>query len=290
MDFIERLDRHNKFFWLLVSLSLIAVIGLVDYLTGPQMAFSLFYLLPISLLTWVAGGVYGFILSVASAIVWFIADLAAGGTYSNPLILYWNTAIRLSFFIIVTWLLSLQKRTLEHVKELAQEDSLTGAANTRRFSELVNEEIQRTRRYQHPFSVAYLDLDNFKAVNDGFGHSVGDQVLTTIVKQARQELRKVDTVGRLGGDEFAILMPETDQAAAMEAITRLQGRVLDEMQRHNWPVTFSTGVLICHIAPESSDELIKCADDLMYAVKNSSKNSIRFAAYEKMCDNSESDS
>jgi len=278
MDIVASLEKQNKPFWVITGIVLIAGIGIIDFLTGYEMAFSLFYLVPISLVTWFAGRRLGVWASIVSALVWLFADIAAGDTYSLHAIYYWNFSIRLSFFIIVTLLLSALKKAFEREKELAQLDSLTGAFNTRYFSELLKLEINRAQRYSRPFTVAYFDLDNFKTINDRFGHSTGDVVLNTIVKHAKSHLRKVDVIARLGGDEFAFLFPETGQLAAQVIISKIQSGLLDEMSKNNWPVTFSIGVVTClNNLPQTSDELMKRADDLMYSVKNNGKNGVSYS-------------
>jgi diguanylate cyclase (GGDEF)-like protein len=231
------------------------------------------------LVTWFAEKRLGAMASIASAIVWLLADIASGHPYSNPAIYYWNSIIRFGFFIIVTILLSALKQAHEHEKELARVDSLTGAVNARFFSELIQLEIERSQRYRRPFTLAYIDVDNFKAINDRFGHSVGDEVLYTIVKHAREHLRKTDIVARLGGDEFAFLLPETDQVGAQITVSKIQNSLLDEMRSNGWPVTFSIGVLTCMNIPKTSDELVKQADNLMYSVKNNGKNGITYSIY-----------
>lgn len=273
------LEKRSRLFWAVIGIVLIMGIGVVDYVTGYEIAFSFFYLIPVFAVTWFAGGGLGSVTSVASAMVWLFADIASGHPYSHPAIFYWNTVIRFGFFIIVTLLLSALKNANEHERELARIDNLTGAVNPRYFSELLQFEIDRSQRYKHPFTLAYIDLDNFKTVNDTFGHSVGDQVLYTIVRHAKGQLRKTDYVARLGGDEFAFLLPETDQTGAMITISKIQASLLDEMQRNNWPVTFSIGVLTCICRPQVSDELVNQADGLMYSVKNNGKNGVRYSVY-----------
>ena len=221
----------------------------------------------------------GIVISVASALSWLTVDVITEYPYSHPAILYWNTTIKFSFFFFMTLLMSAFRNAHEHEKELSRFDYMTGALNARFFSELVQLEIERSQRYQCPFTVAYVDLDNFKSVNDNFGHSIGDKVLYTIVKQAKSWLRKVDVIARLGGDEFAFLLPETNQAAVQVAVSKIQISLLDEMRRNNWPVTFSIGVLTCINTPQKPDELIKQVDDLMYTVKNNGKNSISYSVY-----------
>ena len=254
-------------------------IGILDYLTGYEMAFSLFYLLPISMVAWLTGRRLGILIALVSALVWSLADVLAGNSYTHPVIFFWNTLIRLSFFVIVVFLLASLKNALEHERELGRIDSLTGAFNFRYFSAILQMEVDRTRRYQRPFTVAYIDIDNFKIINDQYGHSAGDRVLCTFVNYARKSLRKSDSIARLGGDEFAFLLPETNQEAASLFITRIQNGLLEEMQQNHWPVTFSIGVLSCAEAPQSVDEVIKLADDLMYSVKKDGKNAISYATF-----------
>ncbi len=152
-------------FWLITGLIGVILIGAADYLTGSEIAFSFFYLIPIMLVTWYSGRKLGIFMSVVSAVAWFAADTLTGKSYSSPVIPFWNAAVRLSFFFIVTFLLSALK-SLEHEREAARQDDLTGAANRRHFFEVVQVELERSQRYQHPFTLIYFDIDGFKAIND----------------------------------------------------------------------------------------------------------------------------
>jgi diguanylate cyclase (GGDEF)-like protein len=279
MNMVAFFEKRDKPFWGITGIVLIIGLGIIDFLTGYELSFSLFYLFPISLVTWYTGRRLGVVASIVSAITWLTADIASGHHYSNPGIYYWNSMIRFGFFIIVALLLSAHKTAHEREKELARKDNLTGAFNARFFSELLQMEIERSQRYKHPLTIAYFDLDNFKTVNDQFGHGIGDQVLYTVVNLTKRQLRKIDIVGRLGGDEFAFILPETDQVGAQVVISKIQKFLLDEMNRNNWPVTFSVGVLTCVDTPSTSEGLLKRADELMYSVKNSGKNAITYSAY-----------
>lgn len=271
--------KPNKFFLLLIGLIIIFLIGLIDYLTGPEIAFSLFYLLPIILITWYVGSVVGFIASIISAVVYYVVDILTGAEYSQLFVSYWNAAIPLAFFLIITVLLAALKRSYAQGKVLALTDNLTGAIDTRSFSEVATKEIERARANKQPLSVAYLDLDELKSVNDSLGKSIGDRVLSSVVKQAKRELRKVDTVARLGGDEFAILMPVTDQDDAKEIISRVHSRLMKEVKKRKWPITFSIVVLTCFKMPLTSDELIRRLEDLMVTAKKGGKDSLSYSMY-----------
>ena len=268
---------QSKLFCGLVGFTLVGIIGVIDYLTGFEIAFSLFYLVPIFLVAWQTGKPLGILISIASAFTWFLADMLAGSEYSRSVIVYWNMFIRFGFFLIVVFLLTSLRKALDHERELSREDSMTGAVNYRFFSVLLQMEINRTSRYTAPFTIAYIDIDDFKAVNDQYGHSTGDKVLRHVVQYFQNNLRKTDIVTRLGGDEFALLLPETDQEAASALLTRVQQGLLQEMQHTNWPVTFSFGVLTCLSTAPTVDDVIKKADDLMYSVKKNGKNAITFA-------------
>ena len=187
----------------------------------------------------------------------------------------WNAATGLGFFLVVALLLTKLKKSLTSERELARTDFLTGAANPRAFYELAQMEINRARRYGHPFSVAYFDADNFKTVNDQLGHHVGSQLLIRVVEVVKRNLRTTDVVARLGGDEFAVLLPETGVAEAKAVAQKLREKLSTEMLESGWTVTFSVGLLTCADPPHTADEMIKIADGLMYEVKNGGKDAIR---------------
>jgi diguanylate cyclase (GGDEF)-like protein len=279
LNFLASFEKRSKPFVIAVAFALIGVVGILDFLTGYEFEFLLFYLIPIFLVTWITGQRVGILASLVSALVSFISDVAAGKAYSHPLIYVWNTLMEFAFFVVIALLLSMLKRALEHEKELSNTDYLTGAVNSRVFYDSLQTEINRSQRYKNPFTIAYIDLDNFKTVNDEFGHNTGDQVLRFVVNQVRKHLRKTDIVARLGGDEFALLLPETNQESAQIVLAKLQYDILAETQQNNWPVTISIGVLTCIDTPHAAEEVVKMVDDLMYSVKRGSKNDIKYATY-----------
>ena len=275
---LSRLEKRSRHFWITTGALLIVLVALIDILTGPEVSFALFYLAPIVLVTWFAGRPLGVVTSILSTIAWSIADMMSGTTYSHPLIRYWNTSTRLAFFLMATFFLPLLQ-ALEREKELARRDYLTGAANRLFFVESMQGELIRSQRYDRPFTIVFADIDNFKAVNDRFGHAVGDELLRAVVTRATANLRKSDLVARMGGDEFAFFMPETTPEAAKGAVTKLQSALLDEMVQKGWPVTLSIGALTCLATPATIDDVMKRVDDLMYAAKKQGKNQAAFDVY-----------
>ena len=152
--------------------------------------------------------------------------------------------------------------------------------NTRSFHDTAQRELDRSIRYKHPFTVAFIDIDNFKVINDTFGHIFGDMVLRAIVQNIHRNLRKTDTIARVGGDEFAILLPELDADTARVAISKMQNKLMEEMLKNKWPVTFSIGVITLNSPTDLSvDNILGIADKMMYSVKNYGKNDIKYATY-----------
>ena len=144
MNLFSDLQKRSSLFWCVTGLILVAVVGAFDFWTGHELAFSLFYLIPILLVTWFTGRKPGLVIGLASAVAWFAADALAGQTYSQPIIGYWNAAVRLGFFVIVVFLLPALKE-LGREKEMARTDDLTGVANRRFFFELLQKELNRSR-------------------------------------------------------------------------------------------------------------------------------------------------
>lgn len=266
---------QSKPFVILMGLLAAVFLGISDFLSGPELAFSIFYLIPVLAVTWYAGRNWGIFISFFCGFVWLVSEIGAKLHYSHFLIPYWNAFVRLGFFLITSYMLFSLKTSLEKEKSLARTDSLTGASNARAFYESATREIERMRRYRHPFSVAYLDFDNFKFINDTLGHSVGDDLIRVVVETLNHELRKTDQAARLGGDEFAILMPETDGKIAPQVMERTRSKLLDSMKGNNWPVTFSIGLATFNKPPNSVDDMIKAADSLMYEAKNNGKNRVK---------------
>jgi diguanylate cyclase (GGDEF)-like protein len=163
------------------------------------------------------------------------------------------------------------------VKAQAVTDELTGLANRRRFMEVVELELKRAERFQSPLGLLLVDLDDFKNVNDRFGHGTGDEVLRALSDVFRESLRDVDLAARLGGEEFAVLLPETDYSGAAGVAERLRASLasleLETPDREQFGVTASFGVAVYPEA-QSVDELLRTADAALYRAKAEGKNRV----------------
>jgi diguanylate cyclase (GGDEF)-like protein len=263
----------------LVSFALVPFIGTLDYWTGYAMSFALFYLIPVSFAAWFIGRDSGIGISLASAVVWQISNKLAGEALSSPLIL-WNTGARLVVFAIFAILLHRLRVALEHERNLARTDSLTGAVNRRAFYEAFAKELLRAQRCEQPLTIAYIDLDNFKAVNDLFGHRAGDTLLRTVAATLQGGTRNMDVVARLGGDEFAILFPNTDSMGAKKALTKIRDHLQQAMGRTDWPTTFSIGAITCLGPPSTTmEDVLQEVDRVMYRIKQTGKDAVQVDTY-----------
>lgn len=263
-----------------VSLVLVVVLAVMDHTSGYEVSFSIFYLVPVALATWYGRRCLGILISTVSAIAWLIVDSTAGHHYSQAIILFWNASIRLGFFIITALLLAKVRFQIENERRLARLDGLTGIMNGRAFKEEVQTILSIAARYGRPSIMGYIDLDNFKSVNDTLGHAEGDRVIRMVASILSESVRTTDLVGRLGGDEFAIFLPETTFSGAATMFENLRKRLLKEVKEHTWPIGFSIGVAVFITAPSSVDKAVKLADALMYSVKNGGKNNILFKEFD----------
>jgi len=161
-----------------------------------------------------------------------------------------------------------QQKT-KQLREQATRDELTGCFNRRMMDEMVPRELQRAARYHRDVSLAMLDLDGFKAVNDNLGHNEGDRLLRVFAGCIRKIVRASDLVYRYGGDEFLLLMPETTREQADEVLKHLDGAICPELTR----VTFSAGIA-SYVSDASAEDLVKLADDRMYQSKRLGKGHI----------------
>ncbi len=168
---------------------------------------------------------------------------------------------------------------VERVRQLAYIDGLTGIFNRRFFELRISEEIERANRFQLPLAVLMTDIDQFKRLNDEFGHLLGDEVLRQVSSIWSQQLRKMDVVCRYGGDEFAIMLPQTRAEQAMQAAEKVR-QVIFKWQFPGVPraVTVSVGIAVFSQHGRSRDELVKAADAALYAAKQAGRNRVHLVA------------
>ncbi|MBL3823673.1 diguanylate cyclase [Marinobacter sp. EhC06] len=174
------------------------------------------------------------------------------------------------------------RKTLENeLEEMATRDPLTGLFNRREMSRVLEEELERARRYQRPMAVLWVDFDHFKDINDTFGHAAGDSVLRSISRLLLGSVRSVDSIGRFGGEEFVIVLPEMDLEEAQETAERLRRKVAEEPQPlgndQTVPLTISVGVAVYPDHGQTASTLCAAADKAMYLAKERGRNCVAMA-------------
>ena len=216
------------------------------------------------------------LLALAGSFAWQVVDSAQNPSIP-PAIGIWNCITRFGTLFLIASLISRLHVGLLRERRLARTDSLTGAANARTFYEVAGNETGRASRTSQPLTLAYLDLDNFKKLNDTFGHAAGDQALVQVVDTIRLNIRGSDLLARLGGDEFALLLPDTGTDGAVGLLARLQGLVAHAMADRGWPVTVSIGA-VTFLCPEwDVDLMIRRVDTLLYQAKSKGKSRLEHA-------------
>ena len=272
---VRFLDHQPRPVLIGLSAVLFIVISSIDYfVVTADLGLSIFYVAPISILAWYVGRRSAFALSIMSAIAWGLAEYRAK-EYTNLFFPIWNAGVRLTFFCLVTYLMVSLKEAYEREKQFARIDGLTQILNRRFFMEVLEQELLRSHRYQYPITLAYLDLDNFKTINEKQGHQTGDLLLQQVAHILTDVLRDSDRIARLGGDEFAVLLPHLAPKEAKMAIHRIHGQLLQQIEATAWGVGFSLGAVTCQSYKLSVHDLLNEADRLMYSVKHDGKNQVR---------------
>lgn len=272
IDLLERMPRSGI---TAVALSLCVVVGVLDWMSGPDYSLAPFYLFPVVMAAWFGGRKAGYLLSLAGALSWLLAEMGGRKIYQFESALLWNDLMELLLLLLSALVVSALKGALERENEMARTDQLTGISNRRHYLELVTGEMRRNLRYKEPFTVAYLDIDKFKTVNDAMGHAEGDKLLRQTAIVIVAAIRETDTAARLGGDEFALLLPNTAEESALTVAEKVRQQLKKEVESR-WPITFSMGLVIYLQSPATIDEVIDRADRLMYEVKEKCKDDLRY--------------
>lgn len=240
--------------------------------TPPMARLGVLYVIPVLLVTWTEGLVWGIVFGAASitlreAVAWDQIPNATMG---------WRLVNVLAYVAVVgVAMAGLQtlRRSQAQLAQLVTQDVLTNVLNARAFAERLTQELERNRRYPRALSLMYMDLDDFKDINDTHGHQTGDAVLRLVADAMRSSVRTSDIVGRLGGDEFAVIMPETDAQLADAAARRLVAS-LRAVFKGTPNVTASIGVVSCNATDAGTDDLLRRADQAMYDAKKAGKDRV----------------
>ena len=272
--YIKRFPLLRLITVLVASISLTTGLIFIYKLLDGRFDLSLFFLIPLFLATWLGGIWQGIFISFTTSILWFFADWWMPSGISNLPVMLANQTFRFIMFLITTYLISELRSSFHQHRDEASTDHLTGLYNKRAFHRMAEQELNRAGRGRRPISAAYLDLDNFKGINDERGHDEGDRLLKAVAICITENIRSFDIPARLGGDEFIILFCDTDDEGAKTVSKNIQKNLGIAMNKGEWPVTFSIGLVTFFQAPDSVEEIITQGDSAMYGAKKGGKNRI----------------
>lgn len=263
-------------FWKLVLVvAEIAIITLVDYaIVGTYYSLDVFYCLPV-LQAARLGAIHAMrktdthiptYIAVFTGIVWSLAEAMIMPDFPMSAFLL-NAFSRSVTFTVIARIVT--KLWIE--REYGLRDVLTNLDNRAEFLQRFEIEQLRSVRSSKSYSVMFIDIDQFKNLNDKFGHSTGDEALKKVADVLRQNSRKIDILARVGGDEFALLLPETDKNSCDLIQERIKADADAEFQKHGWPISLSIGCVSETGGKRSIQDLLHDADQIMYAIKNAKK-------------------
>ena len=266
-------DRLRRALRLIAWATLAAGVFVLNVRTGADLRLGILYVVPVLLAASYDGLGWGIAFALATALLRFGVGIDQLPLDTSLQVRLLNEAGYLTVVGVAIAGLSQLRRTQAQLELLATHDPLTTVLNARAFASQLAQELGRNRRYGRPLALIYLDLDDFKKVNDAHGHATGDAVLRLVADAMRSAVRQADVVGRLGGDEFGVLMPETDGTLAHAVATRLAGGIRTVF-RGTPSVTASIGVVAVSGTEAGTDELLRKADQAMYAAKRAGKDRV----------------
>ncbi|WP_210252964.1 GGDEF domain-containing protein [Rhizobium sp. 18065] len=261
----------------IVSLLLITTL---DYWSADetrlQVCYASAYIIPIAIAAFTRGRQIGLLVALVAAAV----TLSKGFTLTesiNAAVLLQNAAPRVVAFAFVAIAAAAFRQSYHAVSTLASSDRMTGVLNKAAFHQCASALLEASRRQREYAMLLFIDLDDFKSVNDRYGHEAGDRVLQSFGSVAGSAMRRGDCLGRIGGDEFAALIPATSISAARQLAAALHERFTQALLACDMPVTCSVGAVVA--TPENTNELpdlLRQADALMYQSKTAGKNAFLF--------------
>lgn len=257
---------------MVLSLVLLLMVALADFSTSPDFSFSLFYILPLALATRFAGRNYGFAIAMLSVLPLLYEGIANGHLALHPVKYLWNVSLHIATLALISAMMHRMHVHLERETQLARTDSLTGVLNRRAFRARLATVADDRRLGGEMIALAYVDLDDFKYINELGGHQLGDDVLRIMARALSSSVRDTDIVGRLGGDEFALILRGVSSQQATVVLNKIKSRLARDASARKVSITCSIGCVMFRAAAHDIEAIIHVADELMFDVKRAGKN------------------
>jgi diguanylate cyclase (GGDEF)-like protein len=262
-----------------LSFVLILILGVMQFLFSETVTIAPLYIFPILFSSWYGSKTTGILSAFLSTLVFIVIETAFNRVLPTLYELLLLSIPYLTAYVLLA-ILIINFRDVHRIEVYAADtDNLTGLHSARSFYVELANELLRSKRYDHVFSLAYLDVDNFKSINDSLGHTAGDELLKEVANCLVSSLRATDVIARLGGDEYACLLQETNQEKAKLPFLKTVDLLNKRMAKNRWDVSFSIGVMTFENIPEDIKEAIDLTDKLMYSVKNDNKDNVAYRVY-----------
>ena len=278
--FVDATQGRARFIAAVLLLTLVG--AWLDYVSGRQVILVAFYFVPVFFATSTLGFRAGLVLACICAAVTIMLRILDGTISPDDRLMLWNTMARLIIGIVCLGLLWVLQQCVRKEAARARLDMLTGIANRLAFFELAEQVLLSAQRLGTPFSLAYIDADDFKVINDSYGHDAGDRTLRVIAHVIKENVRTDvvvrlggDVVARLGGDEFVILIAGAQPSDVDSIVQRVCARLKIATTLYETPLTFSVGVVTFLQAPATVDLAVKRADEVMYEIKKGGGDAVR---------------
>jgi diguanylate cyclase (GGDEF)-like protein len=246
-------------------------IGIADLLAPGQVSLAVFNVIPLFVATMRLGRKAGLPLATIAAFSWFLSEVVHREAHGLSTLFGWDLTSRLLFFWVIAELAHQLRKALELARHEGRTDPLTGLLNRRAFFEHAEAALRSSRESSEPLAVAYVDIDDFKTVNDTLGHETGDTLLRALGHTLRGSARRGDVVARLGGDEFAVLLLSTGLVEARAVGCKLEALIAETLASTKISAGASIGVSVASGGTPNVDALLHAADSAMFHAKRERK-------------------